>query len=134
MSRIEMTDTTMDVLVKMSDGNPGALTAMMEILEKHDAIDPQAAFGGLGAIMLLDTWEIYGTDIYILFSDICNRDIRKLLLLMRATQMGDFSHTKLQSLAADQTRQATIDDDEWKKLDDLVCEKLTEFAPAQQEV
>ena len=134
MSRIEMTDTTMDVLVKMSDGNPGAITAMMEILAKHDAIDPQAAFGGLGAIMLLDTWEIYGTDIYILFSDICNRDVRKLLLLMRATQMGDFSHTKLQSLAADQTRQVTIDDDEWKKLDDLVCEKLTEFAPAQQEV
>lgn len=32
MSRLELTDSGMDVIIKMSDGNPGAVTAMMSIL------------------------------------------------------------------------------------------------------
>ena len=97
MSKIQLTDTPMDILINMADGNPGAISALMEILKEGDAIDPQAFMGGLGAIMILDTWKIYGSDIYILFNDKCNRDVRQMLMLMRATQLGFFSHTKLQS-------------------------------------
>lgn len=46
MSRLELSDTGMDVIIKMADGNPGAITAMMAIMEKHDEIDPQAVMGG----------------------------------------------------------------------------------------
>ncbi len=126
-SRIELTDSPQQVLTKMSDGNPGALMAMMEIIEKGDAIDPQAFAGGLGAIMILDTWEIYGSSIYVLFNDKCDRDVRKMLMLMRATQLGHFSQTKLQKMAADQSREINLTDEELADLDAKVCEQLENF-------
>ena len=130
MSRIDLTDNAMSAVIKMVDGNPGAMHALMDILAKHGEIDPQAAMGGIGAIMLLDTWEIYGTDIYILFNDKCDRDVRKMLMLMRATQMGHFSHSKLQAMASDQERKVNLTDEEWSDLDDKVCDQLVKFAKA----
>ena len=128
MSKITLNDTGMTAIVKMSEGNIGATTTMMEIIQKHNKIDPQAVMGGLGAIMILDTWEIYGADIYILFNDKCNRDVRKMLMLMRATQLGFFSHIKLKEMAHDQMRKINLTEEEFKELDNKVCAKLTEFA------
>lgn len=130
MSRIDLTDTGMDVLVKMSEGNPGALQALMDIMAKHDSIDPQAAMGGLGAVMLLDTWKIYGSGIYILYNDKCGRDVRKMLMLLRAVQMGMLRSGKLQEMAADEMRAVDLPVEEWQKLDDQVCERLEDFAKA----
>lgn len=128
MSRIELADTGMDVLIKMSDGNPGAITAMMVMLKEAGEIDPDNILGGLGSVMLLDTWEIYGSSIYVLYNDKCDRDLRKMLVLMRATQLGKFPHTRLQELANDQTRSINLSDEEYQELDDFVCEKLEGFA------
>ena len=128
MSRLDLSDTGMDVIIKMADGNPGAITAMMAIMEKHDEIDPQTIMGGMGAIMILNTWGIYGTEIYILWNDKCNRDVRQMLMLMRATQMGMFSHTKLKEMAADQMREVNLSDEEMAELDEKVCEQLEDFA------
>lgn len=129
-SRIELTDSGQDILVKMAEGNPGALTAMLDILQKHESIDPQAMLGGIGAIMILDTWGIYGSSIYVLWSDKCGRDTRKMLLLMRATQLGLFPQTRLQEMAEDQGRKINLAAEEWADLDAKVCEQLTEFKKA----
>lgn len=130
MSRIVLTDNLISAMTKMSDGNPGALSAMMAIYEAHDEIDPQVVMGGLGAILSLDTYEIYGTDIYILFNDKCGRDPRKMLMIMRATQLGLFSQSKLNKMAADQARSVDLTDEEWKDLDDKVCAQLDGFKRA----
>ena len=127
MSRITLTDTLISAITKMSDGNPGALNTMMEIMSNHDQIDPQAVMGGIGAIMMFDTLGIYGTDIYVLFNDKCKRDVRRLLMLLRATQMGLFSCDKLKEMAADQMRQIDLTEDEYIELDDLVCSELVDF-------
>ena len=37
-NRVKLTDTIMDVFVKMSDGNPGCLNALMEIMKNTDII------------------------------------------------------------------------------------------------
>lgn len=84
--------------------------------------------GGIGAVMILDTWEIYGTDIYVLWNDKCNRDVRQMLMIMRATQLGFFSHERLQEMASDQMRQINLTDEEWEDLDNKVCERLEDFA------
>ena len=105
---------------------------MAAIMEKHNDIDPQAIMGGLGAIMILDTWEIYGSDIYILWNDKCGRDVRQMLMLMRATQLGFFSHERLREMAGDQMRQVNITDEEMEDLDNQVCERLTEFARKEE--
>ena len=100
MSRIKLTDTTLDVVTKMSDGNPGAINTMMLILKEAKNIDPQAFMDGLSVLLSLDDMGIYGTEIYILSNDQCNRDIRKLLMLLRATQLGFISRERIKKIAS----------------------------------
>ena len=71
-SRIDIhKDTMQDLLVKMCDGNPGALTAMC-------CMGPKNPTDALPFWLMLDVFGIYGTDIYVLFSDICDRDVNKM--------------------------------------------------------
>ena len=88
MSKIKLQDSMQDVVVKMSNGNPGAMGAIMEIMSKGKQIDSDDSMAGLGAVLMLDTLEIYGTDIYVLHSDICGRDLAKTMAVIRSTQLG----------------------------------------------
>jgi hypothetical protein len=88
--RIKLTDSTMDIVTKMSEGNPGAINVLIQMLTPN-TIDPDNRLGGLGAILMLDSLRIYGTDIYVLNSDICGRNLAKTLAVLRAVQLGLFS-------------------------------------------
>lgn len=127
MVRIGLNDTTMDIVVKMSDGNPGAMDVIMRILSQDNKIDPQNALGGLGTILQLDTHGIYGTDIYILYNDKCNRNMRLFLMLLRSVQLGFFPESRLKEMASDQMRKINISQDELDDLDSKVCERLDQF-------
>ena len=105
MAKIKLTSTTFEVFAILSDGNQGALSVIMEIKDKAKVIDPQAACGWWGALLGFDTYENYGTEIYILFNDQCNRDVSELLMLMRAVQLGLIAPQRVRQIAADQTRQ-----------------------------
>lgn len=128
--RIQLTDTTMEAIIKMAEGNPGAVQALCALLEHHNKIDPQAMLGGMGAILMLDGWGIYGSSIYILFSDKCKRDVRKMLLLMRAAQLGFLPVSRIKEMAADQARKIELTPEEWLEIDEKVCGELEEFAKA----
>ncbi|RLI66848.1 MAG: hypothetical protein DRO67_00295 [Candidatus Asgardarchaeum californiense] len=134
MTKIELTDNLQDVVVKMSEGNSGGLTAIMEILQKTEEIDPQNAMGGLAHILSLDTYGIYGSSIYVLWSDQCNRDIRELIMLLRATQLGFFSIDKLKAIANDQMGRYLLTQEEMDELDTLVTERLPEFKKREVEI
>lgn len=103
-ARIELTDSIKDICVKMSEGNPGALSAIVEIIKNGERIDPDSFAGGLGTVLMLDTFGIYGTDIYILWSDICERDTAKMIAVLRACQLGHFSDRILKDAANRQDR------------------------------
>jgi hypothetical protein len=130
MSVIKLTDTPMDAVMKMSEGNPGAIHALMDIVANAESIDPQGAMGGLGAILLLDTFEIRGSHIYILYNDKCNRDVRDLLMLIRAVQLGLLNQSRLVELAQDEMRSVNLTDDEMMDLDKQVCDRLEHFKKA----
>lgn len=125
MSRIELTDNVLDIATKMSEGNPGALTAIMECITKGPSIDPDDAFGGLGSILYLDTWEIYGSNIYILWNDICKRNTRNFILLTRACQLGFLSHHELQQKSREDY--GSFSEEVWKDLNKKVCDFLPKF-------
>ena len=57
-TRIKLNDTMFDVFHKMSEGNPGALTAMMEMHQSAEKIDPDAFMGAFSPILSLDTLGI----------------------------------------------------------------------------
>jgi len=128
MSRLTLSDTTSSAITKMSEGNPGTITALSEIFKHTSRIDPQLRIGAMGVLLSLDTYEIYGTEIYILYNDKCDRDIRRFLMLLRTVQLGLFNRTKLKTMAEDQARQINLTEKEWTDLDEGVCKKLTDFA------
>ena len=95
MSRIELNDSMLDVVTKMSEGNPGALRVIMELFTEVPTIDPQNIMGGIGAILELDTLGVYGPRIWMLYKDVCGEDIAKTNWMLRAWQLGIISEVEL---------------------------------------
>lgn len=98
--RIEMSDTTFDIIKKMSDGNQGAMMVLMRMLQSN--VDPDSAFGPLGAILSLDSFRIYGTDIFVLSNDICDGQMNKMIAVLRAVQLGLFDRKTLREACSKQ--------------------------------
>jgi hypothetical protein len=127
-SKITMGDSVLDILTKMSDGNPGAVVALSETISRNAEVDPDALMGSLNTLMLLDTWGIYGADIHVLYKDKCGCDVVKMIMLVRATQLGLFPHERLKELASDHMYKINLSEEEMKDLHNQVCERLENFA------
>jgi len=90
-TKLRLDMTIMEIMLEMSEGNPGAASVLMQILDKGEKIDPQGMFGGLGAILDLDTHGIYGPRIWMLFKDVCKQDLVSMLAVLRADQLGQLA-------------------------------------------
>ena len=88
MSKLELTDTVMGVFKKMSEGNPGAIHVMTEVMNRTPTIDPDNFAGGLGPIMFMDTMGVYGSRIWMLYKDVCKESVAHTVAVLRAVQMG----------------------------------------------
>ena len=88
MTKIQFTDTPQDVVMKLSEGNPGALSVCMQVLLEGTEIDPDGFGGGLGALLGLDTLGIYEPRIWMLYKDVCRQDLPTMLAMLRGWQLG----------------------------------------------
>jgi hypothetical protein len=86
--RIELNMSILDVLMTMCDGNPEAITALNDLYSNGTKHDPDAWCGGLTQILMLDTYEIYGSRIWMFYSDVCKKHLGVMVALIRAVQMG----------------------------------------------
>lgn len=127
MAKITLEDDTKTVIMKMAEGNPGAITALCEMPKHGDIIDPESFSGSFAPILSLDTLGIYGSSIYIIWNDQCNRNIRETLMLLRAYQLGFTSGEKIQEIAADQMGKVKLSKEEMAELDKKVCNRLDRF-------
>ncbi len=80
---ISLNDTILSATTKMAEGNPGALTILMEILKKEM---------GKITILHLDDLQIRGWKIWYAFKDYCHQDLEKFITLVneRNKDMIDF--------------------------------------------
>ena len=76
-----------DMIVTMSEGNPGALTCMVNMLNYN----PMAHLD----ILFFDTMEIYGSKIYMLWNDCCERDMDKFNKTIQYIREGKVSKEKV---------------------------------------
>jgi hypothetical protein len=91
MTKINMTMTGVDCIVALSEGNPGALNVLTQIMQEDAKIDPDGGtMGFFGAFLMLDTIGIYGSRLWMLYKDVCGQKIAKVLLLLRACQLGHY--------------------------------------------
>ena len=102
MGKLSLDMSIAQCMIVMADSNPGAAVAIMNIMQQTSAIDPDNALGGIGYVMDLDEMGIYGTDIYVLYSDICNKELPKFLAVLRAKQLGLLDTYVLQRACARQ--------------------------------
>jgi len=87
--RIRWDMSVLDVIKAMGGGNPGALRACMELLSKGKEVDPDAVpDGGLNSLLILDELRIYEERIYMLWNDVCERDVGKMIAVLCAHQLG----------------------------------------------
>lgn len=82
MSRIKLTSTPFDIITDLSDGNPGALTFLMEAFNEGV---PEF----FPTVLKLDTAEIYGPEAYILWNDCCDRDIKKTIQMIKKLDVDE---------------------------------------------
>ena len=68
----------MNQIIQWSEGNPGALTFLMSITHPENAIK-----GILIIQKLEDAKSIRGTNLYVLWSDLCDKDISKVETLCK---------------------------------------------------
>lgn len=122
--RILLDKPLVQCVLDMSEGNPGAITALVTVLEVGSAVDPDNVFGGFSALMTFDTAGIYGSDIWILYKDVCNQSATRLIALARSAQLGFCSYQELRSFV-----QASFSVDQ-ARIDELIAavrERLPKF-------
>jgi len=88
MTKIVGTDSLSDIAYKMSEGNPGAINVLVDIIIHGSTVDPDNILGGIGIILSLDSHGIYGPDIWILYKDVCGENLANLIALLRGVQLG----------------------------------------------
>jgi len=101
--RIELGDSTIEVLAKMAGGNIGAARVLCDIIKQSEKIDPQCSMGGLGHILGLDTEDIYEERIWMLYKDVCGQNMVKMLACLRASQLGFIKSCQLNAAIDGQT-------------------------------
>ena len=89
--RISGNESLMTMIQVMSEGNPGAVKALFQMVSTATNIDPDSMLGPMGPIIALDTAEIYGSKIWMLYSDICNLNDLQMQTVLRACQLGIIS-------------------------------------------
>ena len=82
-----LNDTVIDVFMKLSEGNPGALNVCMQIVSDGPKIDPDCA-RPLITLLTFDDLGIYGSRIWMLYKDVCDQDLEATLGVMRGHQLG----------------------------------------------
>jgi hypothetical protein len=91
MSKVDLSDTFMDIMVKLAAGNPGALSVVMELYRSTTKIDPAAGLGELHYLLFLDDMDLYGDRIWILYKYVCGSDLIKTVAVLRGYQLGHVS-------------------------------------------
>lgn len=68
---VELDDTTQDLVIKMAEGNPGALTVLCQLMER--------GMEGLMKILDLDDMNMRGSQIWVAFKDYSGQDLSVLI-------------------------------------------------------
>ena len=86
-NRIVDNMTVEDVIITMAEGNPGAITCMVELINGWVMTLPD--------ILLLDSMGIYGGKLYMLWNDCCGRDNEKFKKTLQAFHEGKFTEEEI---------------------------------------
>jgi hypothetical protein len=106
--RIEGDDSVMSAIMKITEGNLGALSVCSQLVKGYEGIAPGPLMcNGFWYVMTLDSYGIYGSRVWMLYNDLCKRCLVRTALLLHALA-GGFITIELLNYGID-TRGAGID-------------------------
>ena len=80
--------TIMDMIVVMSEGNPGAISVIAQMMQDpHSILD----------IILCDSLDIRGSKLYMLYNDCCGRNIAVFNRTLKMLRAGIFTMEQIHS-------------------------------------
>jgi hypothetical protein len=109
-TRITLEDNMMSAIMKLAEGNPGATRVCVDLLQESGNIDTDAAFGGFGTLLSLDTENVYGSQIWMLYKDVCKEKLWKMVAVLRACQLGFLSKSALHYAIDNYGKGINVDD------------------------
>lgn len=83
-----------DAVLAMCRNDAGPIIACMELLKHGRRVDPDAGHP-IRSLIQLDELGIYDGRIWILWNDVCGRDVVKMLAVLRASQLGELDAGEL---------------------------------------
>ena len=82
-------------IVDLSEGNPGAILAMSEMVKIADVVDPSNMGKQNSPILNLKWAGLKGWRIHVLFADLCGNDPALAIAVLRACQLNIISENEL---------------------------------------
>lgn len=80
MARLSLQDTYLDITMKLSNGNPGCITFLINLLQycgEHQL--------NIGAYVgIIDNMQLYEDRLYMLWNDSCDRNMDKVIEVLNA--------------------------------------------------
>ena len=86
-TRINGNDSVQMALLKMSEGNPGCLVFLTQFIQ----LVPTAFL----LILQFDGMGLYGSKLYMLWNDCCNKDVNKVAEVMRRRNRGEITDAEI---------------------------------------
>ena len=87
--RLTPHDGHVQIVNKMSDGLPGAMKVLLQILTRGSQVDPDSGpMAGVHLVYTMDKLGIYGRRIWTLYSDICEKNLPCTMAVLKAVQLG----------------------------------------------
>lgn len=93
MSKIQLTDSTMEILYKMSEGNPGAISILTKLLSKETTQELVDSI--MNVILPLDTLGVYGSKLYMLWVDACDNNTDKVKKVIELWRTGKLTREEI---------------------------------------
>jgi len=81
-----------DYVFEFSRGHPDAAYVLLKFIDTSEKIDPDAAGWLVKALYGFDSPGILGSKIWILYNEVCDKDIICVHTVTRAMQLGIVSH------------------------------------------
>lgn len=93
-NRLKLDDCFPDMVMSLAEGNPGATVVLLRVIQEGSTIDPDAISSAL-ALFDFDAMGIYGSNIWILYKDVCGENLVRVFALLRARQLGLLPETAI---------------------------------------
>lgn len=104
MAKLQLFDSLHDVIFKMSEGNPGALSCIMGLKEQMKETD------WVQALLALDMVECYGSHLYMIWNDSCDRDFDKFKQIITAIKKQQITKEIIEERVKNVGRAKSFDD------------------------